>query len=48
MTTSMAALSIGSPERINRTVTGYGTKEQWVYGSRYLYFDNGVLTAYQD
>jgi hypothetical protein len=48
MTSKMAVLSIGSPEKINRTVTGNGTNEQWVYGSRYLYFDNGILTAYQD
>ena len=39
----------GRPYDINRTITAGGTKEQWVYGSRrYLYFDNGILTAIQD
>lgn len=48
MTSSMAVLSIGSPKDINRTVTGYQSKEQWVYDSMYLYFDDGILTAFQD
>lgn len=43
------ASSWGSPDDINRTITAYGTREQWVY--RYgscLYFDDGVLTAIQN
>lgn len=41
--------SWGKPYDINRTTTASGTREQWVYGDRrYLYFDNGVLTAIQD
>lgn len=39
----------GLPSHINRTTTAFGTREQWVYGERrYLYFDNGVLTAIQN
>lgn len=39
----------GGPTDINRTITAGGTREQWVYGNRrYLYFDNGILTAIQD
>ncbi|MDP1990505.1 MAG: cell envelope integrity protein TolA [Syntrophales bacterium] len=39
----------GTPHDVNRTKTVNGTREQWVYGiRRYLYFDNGVLTAIQD
>lgn len=39
----------GRPIDINRTITATGTREQWVYGNRrYLYFQNGVLTAIQD
>jgi len=39
----------GMPYDIRRTTTASGTREQWVYDSRrYLYFDNGVLTAIQD
>lgn len=39
----------GKPKDINRTVTTYGIKEQWVYSNyRYLYFDDGVLTTIQD
>lgn len=42
----------GTPDKINRTTTAYGTHEQWVYrwssGTDYYYFDNGRLTAWQD
>jgi hypothetical protein len=48
MTSAMAVESRGRPERINRTVYETRVTEQWVYGSTYLYFDNGVLTAWQD
>lgn len=43
---------LGSPNHVNRTVTEYGTHEQWVYDNgvknKYFYFDDGVLTAMQD
>jgi hypothetical protein len=43
------ASSWGKPDDINRTITAYGTREQWVYGYRsYLYFDDGILTAIQN
>lgn len=36
----------GSPEKINKTTYAWGTTEQWVYkGYRYIYFDNGRVTA---
>ena len=39
----------GRPYDVNRTTSRSGVREQWVYGvRRYLYFDNGVLTAIQD
>lgn len=39
----------GKPNDINRTVTQYGTHEQWVYGNgQYLYFEDGILTGFQD
>lgn len=38
----------GKPERINRTTTANGVREQWVYSQGYLYFDNGRLSAIQD
>lgn len=42
-------LMIGLPERINRTVSRYGEREQWVYGDgRYFYFDDGRLDSWQD
>ena len=48
MTDEMALISLGWPKTTNRTVTSYGTREQWVYGSNYYYFENGIMTAYQD
>ncbi|WP_406588948.1 hypothetical protein [Bacillus atrophaeus] len=39
----------GKPKDINKTTTSTGTNEQWVYGgNKYLYFENGELTAIQD
>lgn len=53
MTKEMAIESKGRPDDINRSVNEYGTSEQWIYGEdisnrRYLYFDDGVLTSWQD
>ncbi|KLU63312.1 hypothetical protein CEB3_c02920 [Peptococcaceae bacterium CEB3] len=39
----------GKPEEVNRTISQYGTDEQWVYGgNNYLYFENGILTSIQN
>ncbi len=41
--------SWGRPERINRTTSRYGVREQWVYrNGGYLYFEDGVLTTIQN
>ena len=48
MTSEQVTVSWGKPGRINRTVNAVGTREQWVYGSTYLYFDNDRLTSFQD
>ena len=51
MTDDQATASQGRPQKINRSVSANGTREQWVYeygGRRYLYFLNGVLTSWQD
>lgn len=40
--------SWGKPKDINRTVTAYGTNEQWVYDGGYLYFDGDLLTTVQN
>jgi len=53
MTKDEVRLSWGPPYTVNRTVTTGSTHEQWVYGDEYnsktyLYFDDGVLTAWQD
>jgi hypothetical protein len=48
MTKEMAVVAWGKPYDINRTVGSWGIHEQWVYGSRYLYFENGILTSFQD
>lgn len=39
----------GEPEDINRTITAYGTREQWCYSNyRYIYFEDGIVTSIQD
>lgn len=50
MTEQMAIESWGSPkDGINETKGAFGVHEQWCYGNgRYLYFENGKLTAIQD
>lgn len=41
--------SWGSPEDINKTTTEFGTSEQWVYPDyKYIYLDNGIVTAIQN
>ncbi|MGH7582684.1 MAG: hypothetical protein ACREL5_05620 [Gemmatimonadales bacterium] len=47
MTEEQARAAWGKPARVNVTVNAGGTHEQWVYGSSYLYFDNGKLTTWQ-
>ena len=48
MTDRMAVDSWGIPVDINKTVGSWGVHEQWVYGDKYLYFENGVLTSWQE
>ncbi|MDB5017055.1 MAG: hypothetical protein JWQ84_1887 [Mucilaginibacter sp.] len=48
MTKAQARLSWGEPNQIHRTVFSGGVHEQWVYDGGYLYFENGILTAWQD
>lgn len=38
----------GSPKKVNRTTTAYGTDEQWVYDNGYVYLTDGIVTAIQD
>ena len=49
MSTEEATDSWGKPQDVNKTTTGSGSKEQWVYGNgNYLYFEDGVLTTIQN
>ena len=47
MTASEAVASWGGPKTVNRTETIHGVTEQWVYRTKYLYFDDGVLLSIQ-
>jgi hypothetical protein len=43
--------SWGRPDHVNRTTYSFGVHEQWVYGeygSGYVYFEDGVVTAIQN
>lgn len=40
--------SWGRPEKVNRTTTALGTREQWVYSGGYLYFNGDTLTTIQN
>lgn len=48
MTQTMARLSIGNPKDINSSTGSWGVHEQWIYNNRYLYFENGKLTSFQN
>jgi len=54
MTSQIARASWGAPSDINHSVGSWGVYEQWVYRSalsnistKYLYFENGILTSWQ-
>lgn len=48
MPDSLVELSLGRPKTVNTTVTKMGVSSQYVYGySRYVYFYNGKVSAYQ-
>lgn len=49
MTKKMCRDSWGEPDNINKSITTYGTSEQWVYGYSYVYFDEkGQITTIQN
>ncbi len=48
MTKEQVIASWGRPNDINRSVGSWGVHEQWVYDNKYLYFEDGVLTSFQD
>lgn len=50
MSDDMAIESLGRPSDKNTDVGSWGTHEQWVYRGRglNLYFENGILTSYQE
>lgn len=51
MTDEMVKLSIGTPEKINKTEMTNHISEQWVYNNdkyKYLYFEDGVLKTIQN
>lgn len=51
MTAEQCRYRWGNPTVVNRTTTALGTSEQWCYGEwckPALYFQNGILTSWQD
>ena len=51
MTKEQVVAALGKPDNVNRTVYTFGVHEQWVYGEYgwlYAYFEDGVLTSWQD
>lgn len=47
MPNELVILSIGEPDRVNTDSGSWGTRDQYVYGDSYLYFDNGILDSWQ-
>ena len=40
--------ALGAPSDINRTTSAAGTREQWVYGRKYVYFVGEKMTVIQE
>ncbi len=47
MNKEQVKLSWGKPEKINKDIYQGLIREQWIYSSQYLYFDDDKLTAIQ-
>ena len=39
---------LGWPDDKNKTTGSWGIHEQWIYGEKYLYFENGILKSWQE
>jgi len=48
MTTEQCRAAWGRPRDINRSVGSFGVHEQWCYSNSYLYFEDGILTSWQN
>lgn len=48
MTDEQCRAAWGRPRDINRSVGSYGVHEQWCYNGSYLYFEDGILTSFQN
>jgi hypothetical protein len=48
MSKDQTIVSWGFPDTVNKTVGSWGTHDQWVYGNKYVYFENGRLTSWQN
>lgn len=47
MTKEQVLLSWGKPKSVNQTITSSLTREQWIYGPQYLYFNGDNLASMQ-
>jgi hypothetical protein len=45
MTQEQVTATWSLPQRVKRNVYSFGVYEQWIYGSWYLNFTNGILTS---
>jgi len=48
MSMYMVIASWGSPDEIDRSNSVFSPHEEWIYGDTYLYFENGILRAWQN
>jgi hypothetical protein len=48
MTQEQVMVSWGKPDQINQSEGGWKVYEEWVYGSTYLYFEQGILRNYEE
>lgn len=48
MSRDMVIASWGNADEVNRSRSAFDIHEEWIYGDTYLYFENGILNAWQN
>ncbi len=48
MTKEQVYESWGYPKKTHRVVSATGVKEQWAFPGTFLYFENGILTSWEE
>lgn len=48
MSKAQAEIVLGKPPKVHQSVGSWGVREEWVYSGYIYFFENGILTAWQN